>query len=288
MASNSDHFPSSLPNFDTPKSVHSHLPASDSSNQADFFDSAFPFDSAEHSPSNHDLSDFAYRSHPSTEPKNGRSPMSSAFQDLSFSLSPESSPPDSSSDSSVQHQRKGSSNSSHSGLLGGDVAMVDDDQVAAWSAAEGMAGIQSSTNLGSSILPSIIDFDFSNSTMDKVFDFDSAASSPGPHTDSNILDNSSLKNVKMPYRSSPKSVLARGRAPGHRSTASAVRRPFPSTRARVSASHIFWKRGIKPFGFRDRMRYLRFLLHIGTKKLCLPLMHVQQWLISKQNCPTRS
>lgn len=207
--------------------MHSHLPALDASNQAEFFESAFTFDSGEHALSNNEIPDSASRSHPSTEPNSGRSPMSTAFQDLGFSPSPESSPPDSSSDSSVQHQRKGSSNSSHSGLLGGDVAMVDEDQVAAWSAAEGMAGIQSSSNLGSGNLPGTIDFDFSNSTMDKVFDFDSAASSPGPNTDSNIVDSIPLYNVNMPYRSFPKSVLPRGRAPSHRSAASAVRFSFP-------------------------------------------------------------
>lgn len=228
MAFNSDPFPPSLPNIVTPANLNPSLPASDGSNQGDFFDSAFPFDSAEHVLSNHELPGYAYRSNTSTEPNSGRSPMSTTFQDLSFSLSPESSPPDSSSDSSVQHQRKGSSNSSRSGLLGGDVAMVDEDQVAAWSAAEGMAGIQSSSNLAYGNLPSTIDFDFSNSTMDKVFDFDSAASSPGPHTDSNIVDKSPLKNVTMPYRSSPKPVHPRGRVLGHRSAASAVRRSFHS------------------------------------------------------------
>lgn len=223
MAFNSDPFPSSLPNFVNHENMNSHLLASDGSNHTGFFDSALPFDSAEHDLSNHGLPDFAYRSHTSTEPNSGRSPMSTAFQDLTFSLSPESSPADSSSDSSVPHQRKGSSNSSHSGLLGGHVGMVDEDQVAAWSAVEGIAEIQSSSNFGSRNVPSSIDFDFSNSTMDRVFDFDSAASSPGPQADSNIINNSPLNNVKMPFRSSPRSVLSRGKANGHRSAASTVR-----------------------------------------------------------------
>lgn len=223
MAFKRDPFPSSLPSFITPTSMNSHPSTSDGSSQADFFDSAFALDSAEHAVLNHGLPDSAYRPQTSTEPNSGRSPMSTTLQGLSFSPSPESSPPDSSSDSSVQHQRKGSSNSSHSGLLGGDVAMVDEDQVAAWSAAEGMAGIQSSSNLGSQLLPNTIDFDFSNNTMDNVFDFDSAASSPGPHADLHIVDNSQLYNVNMPYRSPQNCVFPRGRAPGHRSAASAVR-----------------------------------------------------------------
>ena len=226
MAFKSDPFPSSLPNFVKPENMNSPLLASDGSNLTGFFDSALPFDSAEHALSNDELTDFTYQSHTSTEPNSSRSPMSTAFQDLGFSLSPESSPADSSSDSSVPHQRKGSSNSSHSGLLGGHVAMVDEDHVAAWSAVEGIAEIQSSSNFGSCNVPSSMDFDFSNSTMDKVFDFDSAASSPGPQPNSNIIKNSTLKNVKMPFRSSPRSVLSRGKANGHRSAASTVRLRF--------------------------------------------------------------
>ena len=219
MTFNSDPFPSSLPNLVVSTSMSSYFPASDSNDQADFFNSEFPSLFAEHAPSNHGLPDSECRSHKSIEPNSGRLPT--------FSLSPESSPPDSSSDSSVQHQRKGSSNSSRSGMLAGDVSMVDDDQIAAWSAADSMAGIQTSGSLGSGNLSSTIDFDFSNSTMDKVFDFDSAASSPGPHTDSNFVTKHPLKIVKMPYRSSPKPVLPSGRAHGHRSTASTVRISFP-------------------------------------------------------------
>lgn len=227
MAFHRDPFPPSLPDFVTP-GMSSHLPVSDGSNQAEFFESAFPFDTVEHALSNHELPDSAYRSHTSTEPNSGPSPMSTVFQDQGFSLSSESSPPDSSSGSSVQHQRKDSSNSSRSGLLGGDVAMVDESQVTAWSVAEGMAGVQSSSsiNLENSITPNTIDFNFSNRSMDKVFNFDnvieSATSSPGPSTESIFADNIPLDNVAMLHRWSQEFIPPRGRAPGHRSAALAV------------------------------------------------------------------
>lgn len=227
MAFHRDPFPPSLPDFITP-GMNSHLPALDGSNQAEFFESAFPFDTVEHALSNHELPDPAYRSHTSTEPNSGLSPMSTVFQDQGFSLSPESSPPDSSSGSSVQHQRKDSSNSSRSGLLGGDVAMVDESQVTAWSVAEGMAGIQSSSsiNLGNNITSNTLDFNFSNSSMDKVFNFDnvvqSAASSPGPSTESIFAENIPIDDVTVLHRWSQEFIPPRGRAPGHRSAASAV------------------------------------------------------------------
>ena len=45
-------------------------------------------------------------------------------------------PPDSSSDSSIQHHRHDSSNSSGSGCFGSDVMMIDESQISAWNADE--------------------------------------------------------------------------------------------------------------------------------------------------------
>lgn len=129
---------------------------------------------------------------------------------IGFSQSPESILLDSSSDSSLQRPRHGSSDSSHSEFLGGDVTMVDEEQAAACSSMDTMAGKYC---MNAKI--SNTDAAFSDVAMDKVFDFDSAASSPGPHTTYNF--------AKMPYRSSPGSRFMPNKPPSYWPPHSAVR-----------------------------------------------------------------
>lgn len=130
---------------------------------------------------------------------------------IGFPQSPESTLPDSSSDSSLQRPRHGSSDSSHSEFLGGDVTMVDEEQAAAWSAMDTMAGQYC---IDAKISNS--DATFSDIAMDKVFDFDSAASSPGPHaTTSDVVFSSPHNFAKMPYRSSPGSDFTLNKPPSY-------------------------------------------------------------------------
>lgn len=164
--------------------IDSELPGE---NEGDFFGSALALDS-DALLNSYEFNNLSHRCAPSSGTKIG------------FSQSPDSTLPDSSSDSSVQRPRHGSSDSSHSGFLGGDVTMVDEEQVAAWSAMDNMAG--------SYCRNSNADATFSDNVMDRVFDFESAASSPGPHnTTSDVVTNSPHNFAKMPYRSSPGSAF---------------------------------------------------------------------------------
>lgn len=138
---------------------------------------------------------------------------------LGFSQSPESILLDSSSDSSLQRPRHGSSDSSHSEFLGGDVTMVDEEQAAVCSSMDTKAGKYCMNAKISST-----DAAFSDVAMDKVFDFDSAASSPGPHTTSSDLVFNSLYNfANMPYRSSPGSRPMPNKPPSYWPRLSVVR-----------------------------------------------------------------
>lgn len=138
---------------------------------------------------------------------------------IGFSQSPESILLDSSSDSSLQRPRHGSSDSSHSEFLGGDVMMVDEEQVAAYSSMDTKTGKYCmNANISNT------DAVFSDVAMDKVFDFDSAASSPGPHTtSSDVVFNGSHNFAKMPYRSSPGSRFMPNKPPSYWPPRSAVR-----------------------------------------------------------------
>lgn len=138
---------------------------------------------------------------------------------IGFSQSPESILLDSSSDSSLQRQRHGSSDSSHSEFLGGDVTMVDEEQAAACNSMDTKAGKYC---MNAKI--SNTDAAFSDVAMDKVFDFDSAASSPGPYsTSADVVFNSSHNFAKMPYRSSPGSRIMPSEPPSYWPSRSAVR-----------------------------------------------------------------
>lgn len=118
------------------------------------------------------------------------------LMDPAFSQSPESS---SASDSSNnQHKRNHSSDSSQSGALAGDGHVSNNGIVMG-------AGIEDRTSDKSS---PPTDVDLSNRAMECHFDFDSAASSPSPFPDTkSALKSSSLRSMKMPYRSSPSGGL---------------------------------------------------------------------------------
>lgn len=142
----------------------------------------------------------------------------SSASKIGVSQSPDSTLPDSSSDSSLQRPRHGSSDSSHSGFLGGDVTMVDEEQVAAWNAMDNMTG-----SFSRNVKIPKTNATFSDNVMDKVFDFDSAASSPGPYnTTSDAVFKSSHNFANMPYRSSSGSFFVPTTSAGHRSARSAV------------------------------------------------------------------
>lgn len=173
--------------------------------EGDFFGSAFALDSDALLISD-EFSNLSHRCDPSSGSKMG------------FSQSPESTLPDSSSDSSLQRPRHGSSDSSHSGFLGGDVTMVDDDQVAAWSATDNVTG----SYCRNAKIPKT-DANFSDNVMDKVFDFESAASSSSPQpTTSDVVFNSSHNFPKMPYRSSSGSIFVPQKSSGYWPARSAV------------------------------------------------------------------
>lgn len=152
-----------------------------------------------------------------------QSPTNNALHGLDFSQSPGSSPPDSLSGSSVQHQRSSSFHSSHSRLPDTDIAMADEDQVPAWSTIENVGENRSANDVGTTNVPTTPEV---NVGMDQMFDFESAASSPGPCLDSKLGLKTPIKTMKMPYRSSPGSPFPRTRGIGHRRVPSPVSKNF--------------------------------------------------------------
>ena len=133
---------------------------------------------------------------------NGSQAVKQSLQNTKFSQSPESS---SASDcSNNQHKRNHSSDSSRSGALAGDGDVPMDGMLIS-ADMEDQASDKSSP---------ATDVDLSNRAMECHFDFDSAASSPTPYSDSKLaFKSSSFRSIKMPYRSSAKAGLAHGFAP---------------------------------------------------------------------------
>lgn len=124
------------------------------------------------------------------------------FIDPAFSQSPESS---SASDSSNnQHKRNHSSDSSRSGALAGD-GDVSMNGILIGADMEDRASDKSSP---------ATDVDLSNRAMECHFDFDSAASSPSPFAEPKpAFKPSSVRSIKMPYRSSPNAGFTHGFGP---------------------------------------------------------------------------
>ena len=130
---------------------------------------------------------------------NGSQAIKQPFMGPAYSQSPESS---SASDSSNnQHKRNHSSDSSRSGVLAGDGDVA-------------MSGILIGANMedrASDKSSPATDMDLSNRAMECHFDFDSAASSPTPFSDTkSTFKSSSVRSIKMPYRSSANASLTHG------------------------------------------------------------------------------
>ncbi|KAF6237911.1 hypothetical protein HO173_004112 [Letharia columbiana] len=133
---------------------------------------------------------------------NCRQAIKQPFMGPAFSQSPESS---SASDSSNnQHKRNHSSDSSRSGALAGDGDVS-------------MNGILIGADMGdhaSDKSSPATDVDLSNRAMECHFDFDSAASSPSPFSDTKpSFKPSSVRSIKMPYRCSPNAGFTHGFGP---------------------------------------------------------------------------
>lgn len=129
----------------------------------------------------------------------GSQEIKQPFMDSAFSQSPESS---SASDSSNnQHKRNHSSDSSRSGALAGEGDVS-------------MNGILISADLddqASDKSSPVTDVNLSNRAMECHFDFDSAASSPSPFSDAvSTFRPSSIRSIKMPYRSSHSAGVSHG------------------------------------------------------------------------------
>lgn len=136
---------------------------------------------------------------PMPSKSNGSQAIKQPLMGPAFSQSPESS---SASDSSNnQHKRNHSSDSSQSGALAGDGDVSMNGIVIG-------AEIEDQTSDKSS---PATDVDLSNRAMECHFDFDSAASSPSPFSDTKpAFKSSSVRSIKMPYRSSPTTRLTHG------------------------------------------------------------------------------
>lgn len=195
MAVNDDPFRLFLPRFNSPEPLDPTLAGTIEESDTDFFNSAY--NTAFNSPGEI-FPDDALSNSPSQALLDNRRPNAMNPAD---SHSPESSPPDSSSDTSTRLKRNDSSNSSQSGLLAGDLSMTDDAFPVAWRGglktvedkfAEGLKGEMPSADA---------DVDMSNRAMEDDFDFESAASSPSPPLDLEALSSSDIRGLKMPIRS---------------------------------------------------------------------------------------
>ena len=192
MAANDDPFRIFLPSFNSPEAMDSTLAGTMEESDTDFFTSAY--NTAFNSPGQMHMDDTLSNS-PSQSLQNTKPPNT---MDSAVPHSAESSPTDSSSDSSVRHKRNISSNSSQSALILGDVAMTDDTHPVIWKG--GVATVEEKSSKNE--LPSAdADIDLSNRAMEHDFDFESAASSPSPPPDSNAHSSGSIKALKMPIRS---------------------------------------------------------------------------------------
>ena len=198
MAANNDPFRMFLPSFNSREAMDPTLAGTMEENDTDFFTSAY--NTAYNSPGQILIDDTLPNS-PSQSLQDTDRPNTS--NPVEFH-SAESSPTDSSSDSSTRHKRNISSNSSQSALIVGDVSMTDDTHPAIWKG--GVATIEEK-GLNNEMPPANADIDLSNRAMEHDFDFDSAASSPSPPPDSKAHSSGSIKGLKMPIRS-PRSGAA--------------------------------------------------------------------------------
>lgn len=200
MDFDNDPFPRSLPHVDEPRIFDSNMTDATGQNVFDFEPNFF--NSPSHNPYSPDQNLYPWND--SSIQIATKSPMTGP----SFSHSPESSLPDSSSSdaSNNQHRRTHSSDSSGSGALGrqGDIHMagntVDPRGIAIGADPEEDSVLAQ---------PSLItELDSSNRAMECHFDFESAASSPSPYSDTKQLPK--MHSAKMPYRTIQNADSTRG------------------------------------------------------------------------------
>lgn len=144
-----------------------------------------------------------------------------------FSISPGSSPKDSSSDSSVQRQSASSSNSSGSRMHRGNIPIAK-DYVTAWDAQECTSGsnVEHSSSYADISEPGALDFRKPTPEHGFNFGYGSDISTQVGYGDS--VSYSPLRHVAMPFRSSPKPGFMARQGRGHRAGASAVSISFHS------------------------------------------------------------
>ena len=208
MDAHNDPFPLSLPQFDQPRVFGEDMNDAIGEGGLDFVSMTFG------SPENHPYWDDA-TSYQSPAKSNGNNASAPRIAMMETSQSPESSLPDSSSSDSSnnRHRRNHSSDSSQIGALGadGDIQMIGNT-----SAPNGiLIGADPADNRVNDQPFPATDVDVSNRAMESHFDFDSAASSPSPHSyPTSTFNNSRLTaSIQIPYRSSQKAGSGHGPGP---------------------------------------------------------------------------
>lgn len=194
MDSDNDPFPRSLPLIHEPRIFDSNMTDVAADNGFDFASDLF--DSPSHNPYSPEQNTYTW------DDSSLQTATKSTMTGPSFARSPESSQPDSSSSDSSNNQHKGnhSSSSSGTGVLDalGDITMRDDMVDPRGIAIRADPVEDSMLNQ-----PSLsVDLDSSNRAMECHFDFESAASSPSPNSDTKPIYKtaSSMRSATMPYR----------------------------------------------------------------------------------------
>lgn len=203
MEFDNDPFPRSLPHVDEPRVLDASMTDAPRDNGFEFASNLF--DSPSHDPYSPEQNPYSWGDS-SLQPA-----VKSAMTGPSFSHSPESSLPDSSSSDSSnnQHKRNHSSGSSGSGALGalGDIHMMD-DTVDPRGIAIRADPVEDQPSL-------VTDLDSSNRAMECHFDFESAASSPSPNSNAKPAYKtlSPMRSANVPYRTTRNAGPTDGNAP---------------------------------------------------------------------------
>ena len=202
-----DPFPPSLPRFDEPRIFDAGL--SEAMKESGLELSSVGFES----PENLCYDNATGASYQSPDHGKSMSSLPVTKPDSSFPQSPGSSIQDSSSESSNnRHKRNHSSESSRSGVFGGDrdICMTENTPVN-----RSFIGTNPLEDRPSNGFSKFTDVDISNRAMEHHFDFDSAASSPNQHlakTTTTAFELSSMRPIKIPYRFSQNAFFDHGYA----------------------------------------------------------------------------
>lgn len=208
MDVHNDPFPLSLPQFDGPRILGEDMNGAIEESGLDF--QSMNFDS----PENNLYWDDA-TSYQSPAKSNGNNASAPRLTMMETSQSPESSLPDSSSSDSSnnRYKRNHSSDSSQVGAWGadGDMQMTGDTPVPNGI----LIGADPAEDRVNDQPSPATDVDISNRAMECHFDFDSAASSPSPHSDptSTFINSKSMKSMKLTYRTSQNTGFGHGFGP---------------------------------------------------------------------------